>query len=39
MAASPTLPKGQENDGLDCEELEDGIIRTQEVFSGEVEQE
>jgi len=32
------LPEREEDDGLDCEELEDGIVRSEKVFSGKVEE-
>ena len=34
-----TLPEGQEDDRLDSKELKDGVIRSQEVFCCEVEEE
>jgi len=33
-----TLPEGQEDDGLDREELEYWIIRSEEVLRGKVEE-
>ena len=33
------LPIGQEDNTFDGEELENGIVRTQEVFRGEIEEE
>lgn len=35
----PTLPEGEEDDGLDGDELEDWLKRAQQVHGGEVEEE
>ena len=34
-----TLPEGKEDDRFDCEELEDRVVRTQELLGGEVKEE
>ena len=33
------MPEGKEDDRFDCEELEDRVVRTQELLGGEVKQE
>lgn len=35
----PTLPEGEEDDGLDCDELEDWLKWAQQVHGGKVEEE